>query len=40
MLVADGHLANVPVEDIYSGVVSLQNLRLVVVLAELNDLEL
>jgi hypothetical protein len=39
-LVADGHLTDQPVEDIYSGVVSLRSLRLVIFLAELNDLEL
>jgi hypothetical protein len=39
-LVADGHLTEAPVEDVYSGVVSLRSLRLVIFLAELNDLEL
>jgi Reverse transcriptase (RNA-dependent DNA polymerase) len=39
-LVADGHLTEEPVEDVYSGVVSLRSLRLVIFLAELNDLEL
>ena len=39
-LVADGHLTDEPVEDIYSGVVSLRSLRLTIFLAELNDLEL
>ena len=29
-LVADGHLTPVPIENIYSGVVSLRNLRLVI----------
>ena len=39
-LVADGSLAPDPVENIYSGVVSLRHLRLVIFLGELNDLEL
>ena len=39
-LVADGHLTPEPVESIYSGVVSLRNLKLVVFLGKLNDLEL
>lgn len=39
-LVADGHLTEVPVDSVYSGVVSLKGLRLVVFLAELNNLEL
>ena len=39
-LVADGHLTPDPVESIYSGVVSLQNLKLVIFLAKLNNLEL
>jgi hypothetical protein len=38
-LVADGHLTDVPVESVYSGVVSLHGLRLRVFLAELNGLE-
>ena len=37
--VAGGHLTEVPVDSIYSGVVSLRSLRLVVFLAELNKLE-
>ena len=39
-MIADGHLTNEPVEDIYSGLVSLRSLRLTIFLAELNDLEL
>ena len=39
-LVADGHLSPEPMENIYSGVVSLRNLRLVVLLGKLNNLEL
>ena len=39
-LVADGHLTPEPVECIYSGVVSLRNLRLVIFLGKLNNLEL
>ena len=39
-LVAGGHLTDIPLESVYSGVVSLRGLRLVVFLAEHNDLEL
>jgi Reverse transcriptase (RNA-dependent DNA polymerase) len=39
-LVADGHLTNIPLDSVYSGVVSLRGFRLVLVLAELNDLQL
>ena len=39
-LVADGHFTPDLVEHIYSGVVSLRNLRLVIFLCELNHLEL
>ena len=39
-LVADGNLTNLPVESVYSGVVSLKSLRICIFLAELNDLEL
>jgi hypothetical protein len=38
-LVADGHLTDVPVDSVYSGVVSLQGLRLILFLSELNDME-
>ena len=37
---ADGHLNPEPIENIYSGVVSLRNLRLVIFLGKLNNLEL
>ena len=37
---ADGHLTPEPVESIYSGVVSLRNLRLVIFLGNLNNLKL
>ena len=39
-LVADGHLTYPPIESVYSGVVSLRGLRLVVFLAELNNLQI
>ena len=39
-LVADGHLTPDPIENIYSGVVSLRNLRLVIFLGDINHLEL
>ena len=39
-LTADGHLSPDPVESIYSGVVSLRNLRRVIFLGKLNNLEL
>ena len=39
-LVANGNLTKVPLESVYSGVVSLRGFRLVVFLAELNKLEL
>ena len=38
-LVAGGHLTEVPLESVYSGVVSLRGVRLLVFLAELNGLE-
>ena len=37
-LVADGHLTNVPVESVYSGVVSLRGIRLLTFLSELNKI--
>ena len=37
-MVADGHLTDVPLDSVYSGVVSLRGLRLVLFLVELNDL--
>ena len=36
----DGHLTPEPVENIYSGVVSLRNLRLVIFSGKLNDLDI
>jgi Reverse transcriptase (RNA-dependent DNA polymerase) len=39
-LVAGGHLTPTPTESIYSGVVSLRGLRIIIFLAELNQLEL
>ena len=38
-LVAGGHLTPHPIESIYSGVVSIRSLRLVILLAKLNNLE-
>ena len=38
--VADGHLTTQPAENIYSGVVSLRNLRLVIFLGKLNNLDI
>ena len=35
-MVADGHLTDVPVESVYSGVVSLRGIRLLMFIAELN----
>ena len=37
---ADGHLTPEPIEINYSGVVSLRNLRLVILLGKLNHLDL
>jgi hypothetical protein len=39
-LVADGHLTDVPLDFVYSGVVSIKGFRLVIFLAEINNLEL
>ena len=39
-LAADGHLTPEPIANIYSGVVSLRNLRLVIFLGKLNHLDL
>ena len=39
-LVADGHRTDIPLTSVYSGVVSLRGLRIVLFLAELNDLKL
>jgi hypothetical protein len=38
-LVTGGHLTDVPIDSVYSGVVSLRNLRTCVFLAEVNDLQ-
>jgi Reverse transcriptase (RNA-dependent DNA polymerase) len=38
-LVADGHLTDIPLESVYSGVVSLRGFRLVLFLGQLNGLE-
>ena len=40
ILAADGHLTPEPVENIYPGDVSLRNLKLVIFLGKLNNLEL
>ena len=37
-LVADGHLTDIPIDSVYSGVVTLRGLRLLIFLAELNGL--
>ena len=37
---ADGHLTPEPIENIYSGVVSLRNLMLVIFLGKLNNLDI
>jgi hypothetical protein len=39
-MVADGHLTDIPLESVYSGVVSLCGLRIITFLAELNGLDL
>ena len=39
-LMADGHITPEPIENIYSGVVSQRNIRLVIFLGKLNYLEL
>jgi hypothetical protein len=39
-LVTDGNLTDIPLDSVYSGVVSLRGFRLVLFLAELNDLQL
>jgi hypothetical protein len=39
-MVADGHLTDIPLESVYSGVVSLHGLRIVIFLSELNCLDL
>ncbi len=39
-MVADGHLTDIPVNSVYSGVVSLRGLRLIIFLGEHNALEI
>jgi hypothetical protein len=39
-MVADGHLTDIPLESMYSGVVSLRGLQIVTFLSELNGLDL
>jgi hypothetical protein len=39
-LVPDGHLTDIPLDSVYSGIVSLQGFRLILFLAELNGLQL
>jgi hypothetical protein len=39
-MVADGHLTDIPLESVYSGVVSLRGLQIVTFLSELNGLDL
>jgi hypothetical protein len=39
-LVADGHLTDIPLESVYSGVVSVRGFRIVLFLAELNHLKI
>jgi hypothetical protein len=39
-MVADGHLTDIPLESVYSSVVSLRGLRIVTFLSELNGLVL
>ncbi len=38
-MVVDGHLTGIPIESVYSGVVSLHSLRMTIFLAELNKVE-
>ena len=39
-LVAGGHLTSEPIQNVYFGVVSLRNLRLVIFLGKLNNLDI
>ena len=39
-LLSGGHLTEPPLENIYSGIVSLRSLRIVIFLAEINNLKL
>ena len=38
-MVSDGHLTDIPLESVYSGVVSIRGLRIVLFLAEINGLD-
>ena len=38
--VGNGHLTNIPIDSVYSGVVSLRGLQIVTFLSKLNDLEM
>ena len=38
--VGDGHLTDIPIDSVYSGVISLCGLQIVIFLSELNDLEM
>jgi hypothetical protein len=38
-MVADSHLMDIPLESVYSSVVSLRGLRIVIFLSELNGLD-
>jgi hypothetical protein len=38
--VADGYLTDIPLDSVYSGIVSLREFRLILLLAELNGLQL
>jgi len=38
-LVAGGHLTDIPIDSVYSGVVTIQGLHMVIFLAELNRLK-
>jgi len=38
-LVADGHLTDIPIDSVYSGVVTLRGLRIILAVAELNGLD-
>jgi hypothetical protein len=39
-MVADGHLMDIPLESVFSSVVSLRGLRIVIFLSKLNGLDL
>ena len=38
-MVAAAHLTEVPIKSVYSGVISLQGIRLMIFLSELNQME-